>query len=189
MSRVLKNKAQLYIYNLTSLSMEIKMSSETTPLIESLKTAGKKTMEQLASQEAKQKAKEFASASIETLKELGRKANDGNTSIRTLAVLGGIAMIFTSVQGILGHIFLLKPISALMDIYTALFGAAALAFELDKDVVPAGLQFDRYIAKNFHLMEYVTGRGILYIFAGTLKMSQVCHTRSFSVVIFFLNFI
>ena len=164
------------------------MPNESTPLIETLKVKGKKAMEQLASQETKKNAKELASTSIEKLKEQGRKANVGDTSIRTLAVIGGIAMVVTSLHGVAGHIFSLNPISGLMDIITASFGALAIVFELDKQYLPESLQIQGFVSANFPFLECVTGRGALYIFAGLLKMSQVCNTRSFSVKIFFLDF-
>jgi EF-hand domain pair/COPI associated protein len=95
---------------------------------------------------------------------------EGPTTYRLLALLGGIAMILSNGIAILDRFFSFRFTSALIAFYNCIFGIFIVSIE-----APGVLSVDlaakvRYYAK---FLEYTWGRGILYIFCGSLQVTNV----------------
>jgi hypothetical protein len=94
----------------------------------------------------------------------------GPTTYRLLALLGGIGMILSNGIAILDRFFSFRFTSALIALYNFIFGIFIVSIE-----APGVLSVDlaaklRYYAK---FLEYTWGRGGLYIFCGSLQVTNV----------------
>ncbi|KAL7484372.1 hypothetical protein ACHAW6_010005 [Cyclotella cf. meneghiniana] len=108
---------------------------------------------------------------------LARSITEGNTSIRILALTGGIAMTLTSAIGLWNHFLGFHWISAIVECYTLLLGLGVVAMEARS--VRVAILPRRYtdlwegrIRKYALFLKVVRGRGGLYFVAGTLQLSQ-----------------
>lgn len=138
------------------------MASESTPLNDIASS--------LMTKENAQAAGDFAK---EKFKELKNQVSDGDFSIRLLAFVGAILLIFLSATEFLGKILTLHIFSALIELYTFILGVVVLILEGKGQIpfFPAGLA--ETIMKYALILRYVWGRGALYFVAGTLQLSQM----------------
>ena len=65
----------------------------------------------------------------EELSKLGEAAKRGDMSIRALALMGGAAMVVTSMLGLLGRFVTLHWLSMLIDCYLTVFGLVVILLE------------------------------------------------------------
>ena len=109
-----------------------------------------------------------------TVANVRKVAEDGPLSFRVLAFLGGVLMIVTSILSVLSDVFTFSIMSSLISVYTFIFGLFILVLE-GKMFMPISA-VGGYQQKLFSLvkcLQFVWGRGLLYIFAGTLQLSQM----------------
>uniref|UniRef100_A0A7S2E0M5 EF-hand domain-containing protein n=1 Tax=Helicotheca tamesis TaxID=374047 RepID=A0A7S2E0M5_9STRA len=128
----------------------------------------KKVAENVLTRENAEKAKTFVVGQVDKLKTM---ASDGDLSLRFLAYLGGIAMVVTSILGLLGRILTFKIIHIVFDIYTIFLGVLVLFLEWDG--FPQKEKYDVYIKRYFHFLDFVWGRGIVYFVAGSIQFSML----------------
>jgi hypothetical protein len=102
--------------------------------------------------------------------ELRRSASDGDLSIRLLALLAGVALMFSAVTGILGDLMMFNITGALMEIYTLILSLIILVLESKRLHLPDA--FMRNLYKYALFLRFVWGRGCLYFVAGTLQLAQ-----------------
>mmetsp|Transcript_7034 Transcript_7034/g.10393 ORF Transcript_7034/g.10393 Transcript_7034/m.10393 type:complete len:286 (+) Transcript_7034:45-902(+) len=112
------------------------------------------------------KAKVFAKAQYDKLKKI---ASDGNMSLTFLALVGGVAMMVTSIMGVVGRFLTLSWIGALFDVYIFFFGVLVVFLEWKK--FPGRDKYNMVIHTYFHFLDYIWGRGVLYFVAGSLQFS------------------
>lgn len=141
------------------------MASETDPLTTTICEAQTETSQ----------ASTYAKDQVVALAHM---ITDGTTSIRTLALLGGIAMTITSAMGIWHRFFAFNWISAIVEFYTFLLGLTIIVlesrsgnFEILQRRYTDGC--DAQIRKYALFLSFISGRGGLYFVAGTLQLSQV----------------
>jgi len=109
----------------------------------------------------------FAQGQFEQVQELASK---GSVSIRLCAILGGLALIVTSVLGFLQRFVSFRWVGAILNIYTFGLGCVMILLEGKQSSTLGDLESSLY--KYALFVKYVWGRGILYFIAGTLEMSQ-----------------
>mmetsp|Transcript_48715 Transcript_48715/g.146802 ORF Transcript_48715/g.146802 Transcript_48715/m.146802 type:complete len:158 (+) Transcript_48715:87-560(+) len=141
-------------------------TSESTPL-----SAVAAQATGLLTKENAGKAAEYLKGRAETMSKAVRS---GDTSIRALALVGGIAMVVTGVLNVLGRIIVIHLVSALLTIYTIIFGLLVILLE-GKQWLPIPKNIDANIRKYALFLEFVWGRGCLYFFIGSLQVSMVCY--------------
>ena len=105
------------------------------------------------------------------LSKLGEAAKRGDMSIRALALMGGVAMVVTSMFGLLGRFVTLHWLSMLMDCYLTVFGLVVILLE-GKRHANLPQEIDAMIRKYAYFLEFIWGRGCLYFFIGSLQMAQ-----------------
>ncbi|KAL3790946.1 hypothetical protein HJC23_004928 [Cyclotella cryptica] len=147
------------------------MSTERDPLTTTGPSVSNTAPSAPATAAAATYAKEQAAA-------LTRLIQEGNASIRVLALLGGIAMTVTSAIGLCNRFLGLHWISAIVEFYTLVLGVGVVALEARSANV--ALLPRRYtdvwegqIRKYALFLNFVSGRGGLYFVAGTLQLSQL----------------
>lgn len=123
-----------------------------------------------------------ASYTKEQAKVLASMLADGNTSIRVLALVGGIAMTITSAFGVWNRFLGLNWISAIVEVYCCILGMAIVCLEARSAKIPllpkkVTDRYEAYMRKYALFLNFVSGRGGLYFVAGTLQLSQVSAHR------------
>jgi hypothetical protein len=121
----------------------------------------------LFSDENMSKARSGISSSME---ELRRNASDGNLSIRLLALLAGLALLFSSVTGMFAHFVTFDLLGVLLEFYTLVLSLVILVLESKQ--LKVSDSFMRKVYKYALLLRFVWGRGCLYVVAGTLQLVQ-----------------
>lgn len=102
--------------------------------------------------------------------EFRQNLNDGSMSLRLLALLGGVAMIVVAVLGVLGDLVMFRWISVIFQIYAFALGILILILESGRRL-SCFVRLEQNLYKNALFLKYVWGRGLLYVFAGTLLFS------------------
>ncbi len=143
-------------------SPQNKMVSENTPLTSIASNLLTKENAEVAGNFAKEK-----------FMELRKQANDGDYSIRLLALLGGILLICLSATELLGKVLTLHLLGAIIEVYTFLLGVVVLILEGKGQIPFFPEHFAATIQKYALILRYVWGRGALYFVAGTLQLSQM----------------
>jgi len=108
----------------------------------------------------------------EKFEELKSQISDGDFSIRLLAFLGAVLLIFLSIMGFLGKVLFLDFFGALIEVYTLILGLVALALEGKGQIPLFPASLGETIMHYALILRYVWGRGGLYFVAGTLQLSQ-----------------
>jgi len=121
-------------------------------------------------------AKLIASATLDQMKNLSKKAMDGDRSIRFLALLAAMFIFVTSTTGIIGSVFSFHFVNAVLDIYMAFFSILIIVLESNQTQLAFGgpmlKLIHSFLSKNFQIFDFVTGRGYFYFFTGILKLNQ-----------------
>lgn len=149
-------------------------SSEATPLAPGGAQSGLSSaaVKEVASNIlTKENAGKAASYAKDQAARLQKMASDGNMSIRLMGLIGGIAMMASSVLGFVGNILSLKFFNAVIEVYTFLLGIVIIIIEGNRCPIPA--TFQENLFKYAMFLKFVWGRGCLYFVAGSLEMSQL----------------
>jgi len=109
-----------------------------------------------------------------TVANVRKVAEDGPLSFRVLAFLGGALMMITSVLSALSDVLTFSVMSCLISVYTFLFGFFIVILE-GKMFMPVRSigGFQEKLFSWVKCLQFVWGRGLLYIFAGSLQMSEM----------------
>ena len=100
--------------------------------------------------------------------EVRNSVEDGQLSIRLMALMSATALILTSTFGLLGTIPSFQISETIIEIYSILLGAVMILLESKQLNLP-----QKYLDKMYHyalFLKYVWGRGIFYLFAGSLHL-------------------
>lgn len=106
----------------------------------------------------------------EQAEEVKRLASEGDFSIRLFALLGGLAMIVTSILGFIGKFVTLRWVNAIIAVYCFFFGIIMVMLEGRR--IPFAKKLEGSLYKYALFLKYVWGRGLLYFVAGTLQISS-----------------
>lgn len=125
----------------------------------------------------KEVATEAASEALTKMKTLSDKLVNGDMHIRVMAILAAVFVLVTSLSDIFIRMLTLHFVNAVIDVYTAFFCLIVISIETNEnDVIAFAGSMIRsihaFMAKNFQIFDYITGRGAFYFFIGTLKVTQ-----------------
>jgi len=107
-------------------------------------------------------------------------ATEGNLNFRMFAFVGGLAVIFTSIESLSIVIIEREFLNIFIYLTNLFFGIIICILEAHF------LQFDRVqdtrrkIVELVPILKYLYGRGIFYIFSGTIQLSELSPTNIFS---------
>mmetsp|Transcript_20365 Transcript_20365/g.30619 ORF Transcript_20365/g.30619 Transcript_20365/m.30619 type:complete len:258 (-) Transcript_20365:117-890(-) len=101
-------------------------------------------------------------------------ASRGSISIRLGAILGGVALIVTSILGFINRFVTFHWVGAILGVYTFGLGCIMILLEGKEGSNQFALlgDFESSLYKYALFVKFVWGRGILYFVAGTLEMAQ-----------------
>ena len=103
--------------------------------------------------------------------ELKREAQDGDNSLRFLALMGGMASIVVGSLELVTRFMRLDIVGALIDFYIVLLGVLVVLLEGKKMFLSAGAV--EKIHKYALFLQFVWGRGAIYFICGTLMLYQL----------------
>ena len=101
--------------------------------------------------------------------ELRASVKTGDWSLRLLALLGGVALIFTAVLEFVSKIIALNILGALIELYVIFLGVIVLVLEGSQISLPQ--KFLHTLHKYALFLKYIWGRGLLYFVAGSLLVT------------------
>lgn len=104
----------------------------------------------------------------EKVTELRRQAEDGDHSLRLLALLGGVILMIVASMEFAGKVMLFEFFGALIELYSFLVGIMIILLESKNMVLSEGLQVR--IFKYALFLKFLWGRGCMYFFVGTLQL-------------------
>lgn len=111
---------------------------------------------------------------LHRINQMRHLATDGPLSYRALAFAGGLGMIVTSLSDWFGEIYTSSYMKALISFYTLLFGILFSLLEIHLWATNEIMSKARaFIYDQVRALRYLLGRGLLYVFAGTLQASQM----------------
>lgn len=114
---------------------------------------------------------EAGSFANERIEELKQNLNEGNFGLRILVLLGALAMIITSIAGIVSDAYLIDAIAVIIDVYAFILAVTMIILEYGNQLsFFAAVEGSLY--KNARFLKFVWGRGLFYFFAGTLELSR-----------------
>merc|ERR1719424_2164096 len=143
------------------------------------KEAMDKAMKMAGDPEVQAKAKEYASKAGALAAQYGAmgadmfmsKLEQGNVGVRVLAFFISLASIANAVQTVINPVSLLGPITYVISVYQLIFATSSALFELPPEYLEKVKFLEEYqhmIAQKCAFMSDVQGRGMFYIFQGTL---------------------
>jgi hypothetical protein len=100
--------------------------------------------------------------------EVRNSVQDGQLSIRLMALLSATALLLTSLLGLFGAILSFHISETIIEVYSILFGIIMILLESKQLNLP-----QKYLDKLYHyalFLKYVWGRGMCYLFAGSLHL-------------------
>jgi hypothetical protein len=148
------------------------VSNESTPLSGHNSTSSSDALSKFAQNVfTKENIEKAGQVAKEKASELHRQAQDGDYSLRFLALLGGILILFVSGLSFVGKILTLNIVGALFELYAFLLGALVLVLEGKQMFLPTN--FVNRIHKYALFLKFLWGRGCLYFIAGSLQLSQM----------------
>jgi len=114
---------------------------------------------------------EAGSFAKERAVELRLSVLEGNWSLRIFVLLGALAMIVTSLIGLISDVYRIDTISAIIDIYCMVLGVLMIILEYGHQLsFFAAIQPNLY--RNALFLRFVWGRGLFYVLVGSLELSQ-----------------
>mmetsp|Transcript_5865 Transcript_5865/g.13911 ORF Transcript_5865/g.13911 Transcript_5865/m.13911 type:complete len:292 (-) Transcript_5865:206-1081(-) len=114
---------------------------------------------------------EAGSFAKERAQELRQSVAEGNWSLRIFVLLAALAMITTSLIGLISDVYRIDTISAIIDIYCLILGVIMIILEYGYQLsFFAAIQPSLY--RNALFLRFVWGRGLFYFVAGTIEISQ-----------------
>ena len=100
--------------------------------------------------------------------EVRNSVEDGQVSIRLMALLSATALILSSALGLLGAILSFNISETIIEIYSMALGVIMILLESKQLNLP-----QKYLDRLYHyalFLKYVWGRGILYLITGSLHL-------------------
>lgn len=110
-------------------------------------------------------------AAKEQALELRQQAQEGDVSIKTLGVIGGILLMVIASIEFVSNLISLHPVNALIELYIFFLGAVVIVLEGKKMFFTANV--NERLHKYALFLKFLWGRGILYFIAGTLTIAQM----------------
>lgn len=100
--------------------------------------------------------------------ELKKQAEDGDHSLRLLALLGGVILIFVSSMEFAGRLMSFQFAGALVQLYSFIIAVTIIILESKNLLLSDG--FQARIFKYALFLKFLWGRGSLYFIVGTLQL-------------------
>ena len=107
----------------------------------------------------------------EKVMELRAQAQEGDKSLRFLALVGGIGCIVVGLFELTSRIMRLQLVGAIIELYAILLGTVVVILE-GKDML-LSKSLVQYINKYALFLKFLWGRGALYFICGTLQLTQI----------------
>ena len=170
---------------------------EATPLFDGAKAAGGAASSMISSiftkenmQTAKDNLGVLGQSAKDQLGNLSRSASNGDLSIRLFALAGGLALVVSASFGLLGLLLTFQITSVILEVYTLLLGLVMLLLESQgllrkqheqmsaeqRQGISTQVTFTenlfRKIFKYAFFLNFVWGRGGLYVVAGSLQLGM-----------------
>lgn len=111
-------------------------------------------------------------AITDKVNEFVNEAKNGNTSIRGLALISGLALVASSIYELFINLWQFQLTFALIAFYSLVMGSVAVTMEVDPEALPYGQKLRGWLLKHIGLVQVSTGRGIFYLVAGSLELTQ-----------------
>eukprot|EP00536_Pseudo-nitzschia_multiseries_P007734 jgi/Psemu1/196263/e_gw1.184.66.1 len=103
--------------------------------------------------------------------ELKTQAQEGDRSLRFLALIGGVACLVIGSFELTSRILHLQLVAAIIDVYIIMLGLVVVILE-GKDLF-LSKKLVQNINKYALFLKFLWGRGSLYFICGTLQLSQI----------------
>jgi uncharacterized membrane protein HdeD (DUF308 family) len=103
--------------------------------------------------------------------ELKKEAQDGDHSLRFLALIGGLACVVVGLLELISRFMRLDVVGSLIDLYIVILGLIVIILEGKNMLLSA--QFVERIHKYALFLKFLWGRGALYFVIGTLQLYQI----------------
>ena len=103
--------------------------------------------------------------------ELKKEAQDGDHSLKFLALIGGFACVVVGILELVSRFMRLDVVGALIDCYIIILGLVVIILEGKNKLLSA--QFVDRIHKYALFLKFLWGRGALYFVVGTLQLYQI----------------
>ena len=107
----------------------------------------------------------------EKVNELKRQAEDGDNSLRLLALLAGIVLIVVATMEFVGKVMMFQIVGAMIELYSFFIGIMIIVLESKNMLLSQGLQVRLF--KYALFLKFLWGRGCLYFVVGTLQLSHL----------------
>ena len=145
------NQNQNQINHDSSMTDTIAQFAKTTFTSEALEAAGRFTKEKAT--------------------ELKTQAQEGDRSLRFLALIGGLGCVVVGLFELTSRIMRLQLVGAIIDLYIIMLGSVVVILE-GKDMF-----LSKRLVQNIHkyalFLKFLWGRGSLYFICGTLQLTQI----------------
>ena len=102
------------------------------------------------------------------LTKMSSWVGEGPMTFRVAGLVGGLVMFLQSLFGFFDQFLSLKPLAATLSVYTLFMGFVIVM--LEGQCFPQSIK--KVIRSQAKFLTLVNGRGIFYIFVGTLNMAQ-----------------
>jgi len=103
--------------------------------------------------------------------ELKTQAQEGDRSLRFLALIGGLGCMVVGLFELTSRIMRLQLVGAIIDLYIIMLGSVVVILE-GKDML-----LSERLVQNIHkyalFLNFLWGRGSLYFICGTLQLTQI----------------
>jgi hypothetical protein len=103
--------------------------------------------------------------------ELKKETQDGDHSLKLLALIGGFACVVVGVLELVSRFLRLDIVGALIDCYIIVLGLIVIVLEGKNKLLSA--RFVERIHKYALFLKFLWGRGVLYFVVGTLQLYQI----------------
>jgi len=103
--------------------------------------------------------------------ELKTQAQEGDRSLRFLALIGGLGCIIVGLFELTSRIMRLQLVGAIIDIYIIMLGSVIVILE-GKDMFLSKILVQN-LNKYALFLKFLWGRGSLYFICGTLQLTQI----------------
>ena len=103
--------------------------------------------------------------------ELKTQAQEGDRSLRFLALVGGVGSIVVGLFELISRISTLQLVDAIIDVYIIFLGSVVVVLE-GKDIF-LSKRLIQNLNKYALFLKFLWGRGSLYFICGTLQLTQI----------------
>mmetsp|Transcript_1919 Transcript_1919/g.2546 ORF Transcript_1919/g.2546 Transcript_1919/m.2546 type:complete len:321 (-) Transcript_1919:73-1035(-) len=113
---------------------------------------------------------------------------DGPGGVHALAVLGGFAVIGGAALNFLHNLMHLSPLHMFFSCMLCVFGVVTVILEQQQTIFPR--TFRAMLEEYFLFLRIISGRGIFFLYIGTIQASIAWKTSSINVIIgFYMIFV